>query len=236
MSLRVYMLYKIQALIYRKSELTAINLLRELYLFIQNLPAWSEKSSKWLIANPTSKLIAIENNMMTQDAIDFINIAINLNEDISIFLADENEDDSIITIYYKNTPTISNERYLLSVTIKHLSNYNDVDSFIYIFDKMIKYNGWAFKYILLDTEQYRFNQREVFDDRLPVGWMLYLPLKITREDTPSAYKLFDVDNDIGTIVVSKDEFNGKDQTDIACANNVEMELAANGLLPLIKGM
>ena len=113
---------------------------------------------------------------------------------------------------------------------------NDVDSFIYIFDKMIKYNGWAFKYILLDTEQYRFNQREVFDDRLPVGWMLYLPVKITHEDAPSAYKLFDVDNDIGTIVVSKDEFNGKDQTDIACANNVEMELAANGLLPLIKGM
>lgn len=228
--------YKIQSLLYRKNNLTSYQLFKELKYLIDVLPAWQEKKHNWLIAHPSRRIIAINEMGIIEDALSYVDYLINNNKPINIVLADENEDDSIITICYKNTPTVSNERYLLSVTMKYLSNYNDVDSFIYVFDKMIKYDGWAFKYILLDTEQYRFNQREVFDDRLPVGWMLYLPLKITREDTPSAYKLFDVDNDIGTIVVSKDEFNGKNKTDIACANNVEMELAANGLLPLIKGM
>lgn len=228
--------YKIQSLLYRKNNLTSYQLFKELKYLIDVLPTWQEKKHNWLIAHPSRRIIAINEMGIVEDALSYVDYLINNNKPINIVLADENEDDSIITICYKNTPTVSNERYLLSVTIKYLSNYNDVDSFIYVFDKMIKYDGWAFKYILLDTEQYRFNQREVFDDRLPVGWMLYLPLKITREDTPSAYKLFDVDNGIGTIVVSKDEFNGKNKTDIACANNVEMELAANGLLPLIKGM
>ncbi len=151
-------------------------------------------------------------------------------------LADENEDDSIITILYKNTPSISIERYLLTVTIKSLSGHNNMDDFIYIFTAMVNYKGWRFKYILLDTEQYRFNQREVFEDRLPVGWMLYLPVKIKHEDVPSAYKIFDIESNTGTIVVSKSVFNGKEPFDIACANNVEIELAAKGLLPLIKGL
>ncbi|ELY2036957.1 immunity 52 family protein, partial [Enterobacter hormaechei] len=107
---------------------------------------------------------------------------------------------------------------------------------VYIFKAMVNYNGWCFKYILLDTEQYRFNQREVFDDRLPVGWMLYLPVRIKHEHVPSAYKVFDIENNAGTIVVSKSVFNGKEPFDITCANNVEIELAANGLLPLIKGL
>ncbi|ECC1653685.1 hypothetical protein FNH72_22515 [Salmonella enterica subsp. arizonae] len=69
-----------------------------------------------------------------------------------------------------------------------------MDDFIYIFTAMVNYKGWRFKYILLDTEQYRFNQREVFEDRLPVGWMLYLPVKIKHEDVPSAYKIFDIES------------------------------------------
>lgn len=228
--------YKIHSLLYRKDILTAIQLFKELRYLIDALPSWVEKKTNWLIAHPSKKIIALNELGFSDDALAYVDYLIVNKKPISIVLADENEDDSIITILYKNTPSISIERYLLTVTIKSLSGYNGVDDFAHIFKVMINYNGWFFKYILLDTEQYRFNQREVFDDRLPVGWMLYLPVKIKHEYVPSAYKVFDIENNAGTIVVSKSEFNGKEPFDITCANNVEIELAANGLLPLIKGL
>lgn len=230
------MYYKIHSLLYRKDNLTAIQLFKELRYLIDALPSWVEKKKNWLIAHPSKKIIALNELGFSEDALAYVDYLIINKKPISIVLADENEDDSIITILYKNTPSISIERYLLTVTIKSLSCYNGVDDFVHIFKVMINYNGWCFKYILLDTEQYRFNQREVFGDRLPVGWMLYLPVKIKHEYVPSAYKVFDIENNAGTIVVSKSEFNGKEPFDITCANNVEIELAANGVLPLIKGL
>jgi len=186
--------------------------------------------------SPDKKIIAIDEVGVSNDALAYVDDLVNNGGDITIVLADENEDDSIITILYKNTPTVSVYRYLLSITIKSLSNYKDADDFVKILDKIIKNNEWDFKYILLDTEQYRLNQREVFEDRLPVGWMLYLPVIIRHEDVPSAYKVFYSTNGEGTIVISKNVFNGEDPFDIICANNVEIELAANSLLPLIRGM
>lgn len=226
--------YKIHSLLYRKDILTAIQLFEELRYLIDAMPNWVEKKKNWLIAHPSKKVIALNKLGFSEDALAYVDYLIVNKKPINMILADENEDDSIITILYKNTPSISVERYLLTVTIKSLSGCNDVDNFVQIFKAMTNYNGWCFRYILLDTEQYRFNQREVFDDRLPVGWMLYLPVKIKHEYVPSAYKVFDIKNNAGTIVVSKSVFNGKEPFDIACANNVELELAANSLLPLIK--
>ncbi|MEG0205986.1 MAG: Imm52 family immunity protein [Citrobacter sp.] len=228
--------YKIHSLLYRKDILTAIQLFKELRYLIDALPGWVEKKKNWLIAHPSKKIIALNELGFSEDALAYVDYLIVRKKPINIVLADENEDDSTITILYKNTPSISIDRYLLMVTIKSLSGYNDVDDFVNIFKAMINYNWWYFRYILLDTEQYRFNQREVFDDRLPVGWMLYLPVKIKHEHVPSAFKVFDIEKNSGTIVVSKSVFDGKEPFDITCANNVEIELAANGLLPLIKGL
>lgn len=194
------------------------------------------EKNKWLIAHPSKKVMAFDGFNISSVALEYVDDLISNGDAVNIVLADESEDESVITIWYKNTPAVSPGRYLLSITMKSLSNYKDVQDFIDIFDGMIMYKGWDFKYILLDTEQYRFNQREVFDDRLPAGWMLYLPVKIRHEDVPSAYKVFHTTNDSGTIVISKMVFDGEEPFDIACANNVEIELAANGFLPLIRGM
>ncbi|EKT1335390.1 immunity 52 family protein [Salmonella enterica] len=227
------MLYKLHSLLYRKDALTASGLFDELNYFINMLPEWEEKKECWMIAHPTQKMIAINNSRATDDVLNYIDSLISKNKNISIVLADESEDDSIITIWYKNTPTVSANRYTLSITMKSLIGYNDLDTFLNVFNQLIKYNGLIFKYILLDTEQYRFNQKTVFDDRLPVGWMLYLPIKIGYEDVPSAYKLYYPDHELGTIVISNRVFNGSDSKDILRANDIEIELAANGLLPLI---
>jgi len=228
--------YKIHSLLYRQDITTATQLFEELRYLIDILPDWVEKKNNWLIAHPSKKIVALNELGFSEDALVYVEYLIVNKKTISIVLADENEDDSIITILYKNTSFISLERYLLTVTIKSLSVHNAMDDFISIFRSLVNYKGWRFKYILLDTEQYRLNQREVFEDRLPVGWMLYLPVKIKHDDVPSAYKIFDIESNPGSIVVSKSVFNGNELFDITCANNVEIELAVNGLLPLIKGL
>nr|WP_263869910.1 immunity 52 family protein [Providencia alcalifaciens] len=46
----------------------------------------------------------------------------------------------------------------------------------------------------IDTNGYRYNKKNVFPDRLPVSWMLYLNKKITRQQVPMAAQLIDIEN------------------------------------------
>jgi len=107
----------------------------------------------------------------------------------------------------------------------------DKKSFLQILTKMLLLTPWKYRYILIETEQYRMEQKAVFDDRLPAGWMLYLPKIIECREVPSASEIIYLPGKTGTVIITKDEFNGKNEMDITCANNVEIELAANGHLP-----
>ena len=91
--------------------------------------------------------------------------------------------------------------------------------------------SWAYRYIFLETEQYRMEQHSVFENRLPVGWMLFLPKLIERNEVPSALEIFYLPEELGSIIITKEEVNGKDAGDIICENNVEIELVANGHFP-----
>lgn len=228
------MQYNIQSLLYRKDDLSACFLFKEVRYLISIMPGWAEKKECWVIAHPSKKVMAFNSHGVSDEALDYVQDLIDNNKLIYLVFADESEDDSVITILYKNTPAVSAERYVLSVIIKSLTYNNSCNDFVSIVDNMTKYEGWGFKYIRVETEQYSFNAREVFEDRLPVGWMLYLPVGIMSESVPSAYCLHAVGNGNGTIVVSKENFNGEELIDISHANNVEMELASNGLLPLTK--
>ncbi|CAK9886226.1 MAG: hypothetical protein XXXJIFNMEKO3_02654 [Candidatus Erwinia impunctatus] len=90
---------------------------------------------------------------------------------------------------------------------------------------------WSYSYIGLETEQYRMEQKSVFDDRLPSGWMLFLPKIIKSSEVPSAFSVINLPDNKSTLIVVKNKFDGKDIKDITCANEVEMELAASGYLP-----
>ncbi|WP_272516415.1 MULTISPECIES: Imm52 family immunity protein [unclassified Providencia] len=91
--------------------------------------------------------------------------------------------------------------------------------------------------IRIDTNKYRYNKKNVFPDRLPVGWMLFLNKKIIPEQLPMATQLIDIENDknSGTLIISTDHvFDGSDKEDIKKANEIEIQLTALGLLPLVK--
>ena len=89
----------------------------------------------------------------------------------------------------------------------------------------------------IDTNNYAYNQKQVFPDRLPVGWMLYLNKKITQEQLPMAAELIHIENEKnnGTLIISTDHvFDGSDKDDIKKANEIEIQLTGLGLLPLIR--
>ena len=89
--------------------------------------------------------------------------------------------------------------------------------------------------MFVHTNQYHLNEKNVFPDRLPVGWMLYLNKKITQEQVPMATELIHIENEKnnGTLIISTDHvFDGSDKADIKKANEIEIQLTALGLLPL----
>ncbi|APG50636.1 TPA: Imm52 family immunity protein [Providencia stuartii] len=89
--------------------------------------------------------------------------------------------------------------------------------------------------ILIHTNKYHLNEKNVFPDRLPVGWMLYLNKKITQEQLPMAAELVDIENEknSGTLIISTEHiFDGSNKDDIKKANEIEIQLTALGLLPL----
>ncbi|WP_269504016.1 Imm52 family immunity protein [Burkholderia sp. IMCC1007] len=85
-----------------------------------------------------------------------------------------------------------------------------------------------------------YEEKQAFDDRPGVGWMLYLPVELTVQQVPEAQELIPVTGAdgkkrLGTIVVSiKDEpFSVDNEEHLTVAHNVEVRLISMDLLPLL---
>lgn len=92
-------------------------------------------------------------------------------------------------------------------------------------------------WIKVDSKGYWRKDRNVFPDRLYVGWMLYIPHVVLPELIPEAAKIVPVienEKQKGTIVVSTEEiFDGNNKEHISKANDIEIKLMDLGLLPLM---
>ncbi|NHB87382.1 Imm52 family immunity protein [Photorhabdus tasmaniensis] len=92
-------------------------------------------------------------------------------------------------------------------------------------------------YIQVETNEYTLRNKQVFPDRLSVGWMLYQPRVIDKYYLPMAEDVLPVyqhDEQIGTLIITKKGiFNGENQDDIDKSNDIEIQLVDLGLLPLM---
>ena len=92
-------------------------------------------------------------------------------------------------------------------------------------------------YMSIDSNGYNLLGRNVFPDRLAVGWMLYIPHIVLTELIPEADRIvpvMDGEKQKGTIVVSTEEvFDGSNKDHICKANDIEIKLLDLGLLPLM---
>ncbi|MBQ0695270.1 Imm52 family immunity protein [Providencia stuartii] len=88
--------------------------------------------------------------------------------------------------------------------------------------------------IVVQTNNYQMDEKNVFPDRIPVGWMLYLNKQITNEQAGVKAELISVSNEknTGTLIISTNEvFDGTNENHIRNANEIEIQLVAHGLLP-----
>ena len=92
-------------------------------------------------------------------------------------------------------------------------------------------------YISVDSKGYHLHKRNVFPDRIYVGWMIYIPSIVLPESIPEAAKIVPVIENAkqkGTIVVTTEEiFDGSNKEHIGKANDIEIKLLDLGLLPLM---
>uniref|UniRef100_UPI0036DAF87A hypothetical protein n=1 Tax=Photorhabdus sp. RM322S TaxID=3342825 RepID=UPI0036DAF87A len=104
---------------------------------------------------------------------------------------------------------------------------------------LIKYLAISrdFPHIQVETNGYTLKNKQVFPDRLSVGWILYQPRVIDKSSLPTAEEVLSVyqhDEQIGTLIITKKGiFDGRNQDDIDKSNDVEIQLVDLGLLPLM---
>ena len=93
----------------------------------------------------------------------------------------------------------------------------------------------------INVARYQYFEKQVFQDRPGVGWMLYLPRVLAVQQVPEARALVPVmtkdekDNDkqIGTIIVSVTDvpFSDENPEHVKIANAIEIRLVDQDLLP-----
>lgn len=92
-------------------------------------------------------------------------------------------------------------------------------------------------WIIVSSKGYWLKGRNVFPDRMCVGWMLYLPHIILAELVPEAARVIpvlDEGKQRGTIIVTTEElFDGAKKEHIEKANDIEIRLLDLGMLPLM---
>jgi len=121
----------------------------------------------------------------------------------------------------------------LSIVPQNLENV--LNQFTALISQLSSYFNCA--YVNVDSKGYSVLGRNVFPDRLAVGWMLYIPHVVLPELIPEAARfvpVMDGKMQKGTIVVSTEEiFDGSNKEHIGKANDIEIRLLDLGLLPLM---
>nr|WP_297354506.1 Imm52 family immunity protein [uncultured Caldimonas sp.] len=90
--------------------------------------------------------------------------------------------------------------------------------------------------VLAEVKPYRYTQHRAFPDKPGVGWMVYLPFAIKRDQVPEAAEVIPILGDDkkqkGAIVVStRETFDVQNKAHIKLANDLEIRLVDQDLLP-----
>lgn len=90
--------------------------------------------------------------------------------------------------------------------------------------------------VLVEIGPYGYHKHQAFPDKPGVGWMVYLPFAIKRDQVPEAAEVIPVLGDDkkqkGAIVVSTQEtFDVENKAHIKLANAIEIRLVDQDLLP-----
>ncbi len=148
---------------------------------------------------------------------------------------DGEKDELSSSVSYNKLSTKGPNWVRLELNLKIDSSQLDISRLI----EFVKYlvTSRDLPYIQVETNEYTLRDKQVFPDRLSVGWMLYQPCIIDKSYLPMVEDVLPVhqnNEQIGTLIVTKKGiFDGRNQDDIDKSNDVEIQLLNLGLLPLI---
>ncbi|MBF3542514.1 immunity 52 family protein, partial [Burkholderia pseudomallei] len=121
----------------------------------------------------------------------------------------------------------------LSVSLRVPGCYATADDFADVIKAIVA----AFHPAVIEASPDGYFEKQVFDDKPGVGWMLYLPKIITQQQVPEAHALIPVPEagkrQTGTIIVSVTDapFSVDNPEHVAIANRIEIRLVDQDLLP-----
>ncbi|AOI42916.1 immunity 52 family protein [Burkholderia oklahomensis] len=120
----------------------------------------------------------------------------------------------------------------LSVSLRVPACYATADDFADVIKAIVA----AFNPLVVEASPQGYFDKQVFDDKPGVGWMLYLPKVITQQQVPEARALIPVPakgKQTGTIIVSVTDapFSVDNPEHVATANRIEIRLVDQDLLP-----
>lgn len=121
----------------------------------------------------------------------------------------------------------------LSLRIGSSACYGTVNDFADVVRAVVT----TFNPFVVEVSPKRYFEKQVFDDKPGVGWMLYLPKIITAQQVPEARALIPVPEagrkQTGTIIVSVTDavFSVDNPEHVEAANRIEIRLVDLDLLP-----
>jgi len=221
----------------KECDITIDDCLNELYrstLIVKNL---TQHDQTWYLTGysrkDASKHIVFNGNEPNQNAIDIFERHYKKHQLINESIWNGQPDGLACSISHF-MKFIDNPRKLNLIIDMDQSITNTSDM---IDSLLLLAKGKNTSWIKVDSKGYWRQDRNVFPDRIYVGWMLYLPHIVLPELIPEAAKIvsvFDGEKQKGTIVVSTEEiFDGNNKEHVGKANDIEIRLLDLGLLPLM---
>lgn len=148
---------------------------------------------------------------------------------------DANDDDHSYGISYRKMFYDERNRVSVELSLVPQNSENVSDKFIVLMSQLSSYFNCS--YLSVDTKGYSVLRKNVFPDRLAVGWMLYTPHVVMPDLITEAARIVPVVDGTkqkGTIIISTEEiFDGNNKEHIGKANDIEIRLLDLGLLPLM---
>lgn len=216
-----------------KKNYTAQDAINNILFFSESIKEINN-SERWFLTGKTKedalKHKIIDNGVINPVVADSVIKKLNKNSPFLIASFWDGKSDNVLTSNYL-CESFDNFRLTFSLKIKNVIGLAErlKNALLSILS-----NKDNVAIIFVQTNHYQMEEKNVFPERIPVGWMLYLNKEVTKEQVPMAAQLINIENEknTGALIISTNEvFDGTNENHVRNANEIEIQLAAHGLLP-----
>lgn len=187
-------------------------------------PENSRLNDAFSVAGPTTAALALAHADKSNRATDL--------RTLGVWNGEEDAGGITFTTTY-NTGRIPSNLLLSEESIPAFENYQNIA-------QLVRAIVEIWNPMLVKVTPWGYDEHQIFKDRPPVGWMIYLPFEVTSKQVPEAVQLIPIKNkqkknSQGTLIISTtDLFDVNNPEHIKAANAIETRLVDQDLLPTLR--